>query len=96
MTWNPHKLLCSPQQCSTFLLKDDKIASEAHATNAAYLFQKDKFYDASKYDTGDKHIQCGRRADVFKFWLMWKSKVNFAAFLIIPLFLNAFQALYKN
>uniref|UniRef100_A0A1B0CFM9 Glutamate decarboxylase n=1 Tax=Lutzomyia longipalpis TaxID=7200 RepID=A0A1B0CFM9_LUTLO len=27
-----------------------------------------------KYDTGDKHIQCGRRVDVFKFWLMWKAK----------------------
>jgi glutamate decarboxylase len=74
VTWNPHKLLCAPQQCSTFLLKDEKIASEAHATNATYLFQKDKFYDASQYDTGDKHIQCGRRADVFKFWLMWKAK----------------------
>jgi hypothetical protein len=56
-------------------LKDEKIASEAHATNATYLFQKDKFYDASNYDTGDKHIQCGRRADVFKIWLMWKAKV---------------------
>lgn len=26
------------------------------------------------YLTGDKHIQCGRRADVLKFWLMWKAK----------------------
>jgi glutamate/tyrosine decarboxylase-like PLP-dependent enzyme len=23
---------------------------------------------------GDKHIQCGRRADVLKFWFMWKAK----------------------
>jgi glutamate decarboxylase len=45
----------------------------AHSTNAAYLFQKDKFYD-TKYDTGDKHIQCGRRADVLKFWFMWRAK----------------------
>ena len=78
VTWNPHKLLCAPQQCSAFLLKDEKITSEAHATYASYLFQTDKFYDASYYDTGDKHIQCGRRADVFKFWLMWKAKVSVA------------------
>nr|CAH7738070.1 unnamed protein product [Callosobruchus chinensis] len=23
---------------------------------------------------GDKHVQCGRRADVLKFWFMWKAK----------------------
>lgn len=23
---------------------------------------------------GDKHIQCGRRPDVLKFWFMWKAK----------------------
>lgn len=44
-----------------------------HSANAAYLFQKDKFYD-TRFDTGDKHIQCGRRADVLKFWFMWKAK----------------------
>ncbi|KAJ9575200.1 hypothetical protein L9F63_025847, partial [Diploptera punctata] len=37
------------------------------------MFCKDKFYDTA-YDTGDKYLQCGRRADVFKFWLMWKAK----------------------
>jgi len=75
VTWNPHKLLCAPQQCSVFLLKDGTIATETHATRATYLFQQDKFYEAA-FDTGDKYIQCGRRADVLKFWLMWKAKVN--------------------
>ncbi|KAM3613539.1 uncharacterized protein V6R79_001117 [Siganus canaliculatus] len=32
----------------------------------------DKFYDTS-YDTGDKSIQCSRKPDAFKFWLMWKA-----------------------
>ncbi|XP_022904309.1 cysteine sulfinic acid decarboxylase [Onthophagus taurus] len=73
ITWNPHKLLTAPQQCSTLLLKHEGILSGAHSANAAYLFQKDKFYDTS-YDTGDKHVQCGRRADVLKFWYMWKAK----------------------
>lgn len=73
VTWNPHKLLTAPQQCSTFLLRHKNVLSECHSSNAQYLFQKDKFYDTT-YDTGDKHIQCGRRADVLKFWFMWKAK----------------------
>lgn len=62
-----------PQQCSTFLTKHEGLLQECHSSNATYLFQKDKFYD-TKYDTGDKHIQCGRRADVLKFWFMWRAK----------------------
>ncbi|XP_073968450.1 glutamate decarboxylase-like protein black [Rhodnius prolixus] len=73
VTWNPHKMLAAPQQCSTFLTRHPNILSECHSASAQYLFQKDKFYDTS-FDTGDKHIQCGRRADVYKFWLMWKAK----------------------
>lgn len=65
--------MAAPQQCSTFLTKQQGILSPCHSSNATYLFQKDKFYD-TKYDTGDKHIQCGRRADVLKFWFMWRAK----------------------
>jgi len=75
VTWNPHKLLAAPQQCSTFLLRHEGMLSACHSASAQYLFQKDKFYD-TQYDTGDKHIQCGRRADVLKFWFMWKAKVR--------------------
>lgn len=42
--------------------------------SADYLFQQDKPYDVS-YDTGDKAMQCGRHNDIFKLWLMWRSKV---------------------
>ncbi|XP_055550002.1 cysteine sulfinic acid decarboxylase [Wyeomyia smithii] len=73
VTWNPHKLLAAPQQCSTFLTRHEAVLSDCHSTNATYLFQKDKFYD-TRYDIGDKHIQCGRRADVLKFWFMWRAK----------------------
>jgi glutamate decarboxylase len=51
------------------------MLSACHSARAGYLFQKDKFYN-TQYDTGDKHIQCGRRADVLKFWFMWKAKVR--------------------
>lgn len=73
VTWNPHKLLAAPQQCSTLLVRHENLLQSAHSCNASYLFQKDKFYDIS-FDSGDKHIQCGRRADVLKFWFMWKAK----------------------
>lgn len=73
VTWNPHKLLAAPQQCSTLLLRHEGLLQAAHGLKASYLFQPDKFYDTS-FDTGDKHVQCGRRADVLKFWFMWKAK----------------------
>lgn len=73
VTWNPHKLLAAPQQCSTLLLRHEGLLQAAHGLKASYLFQSDKFYDTS-FDTGDKHVQCGRRADVLKFWFMWKAK----------------------
>lgn len=49
------------------------LLPSCHSANAAYLFQQDKFYDVS-YDTGDKSIQCGRKNDSLKLWLMWKAK----------------------
>uniref|UniRef100_A0A4W6DUM1 Glutamate decarboxylase 3 n=1 Tax=Lates calcarifer TaxID=8187 RepID=A0A4W6DUM1_LATCA len=68
VTWNPHKMMGVPLQCSAILIK-----KRCNELGAKYLFQTDKPYDVS-YDTGDKSIQCGRHIDVFKFWLMWKAK----------------------
>ncbi|XP_007422897.1 acidic amino acid decarboxylase GADL1 [Python bivittatus] len=48
------------------------LLKRCYSANASYLFQQDKFYDIS-YDTGDKSIQCSRRADAFKFWMTWKA-----------------------
>ncbi|KAL6260322.1 hypothetical protein P5V15_007853 [Pogonomyrmex californicus] len=73
VTWNPHKMLAAPQQCSTLLLRHEGLLQAAHGCRASYLFQNDKFYDPS-FDCGDRHVQCGRRADVLKFWFMWKAK----------------------
>ncbi|ESO96424.1 hypothetical protein LOTGIDRAFT_115956, partial [Lottia gigantea] len=73
MTWNPHKMMGVPLQCSVILTKHKKLLAEANQSNADYLFQKDKNYDVT-YDTGDKTIQCGRHNDIFKLWLMWRAK----------------------
>lgn len=74
LTWDPHKLMGCLQQCSVLLLKEDGLLKGANSANASYLFQKDKKSYDVKWDTGDKTIQCGRRADVVKLWLMWKAK----------------------
>lgn len=73
IAWNPHKSLGVPLQCSMFLIKEKGLLHECNSSAAHYLFQQDKFYDVS-YDTGDKSIQCGRKVDVFKFWLMLKAR----------------------
>uniref|UniRef100_A0A182R191 Glutamate decarboxylase n=1 Tax=Anopheles farauti TaxID=69004 RepID=A0A182R191_9DIPT len=73
VAWNPHKTLGAPFQCSIFLIKERGLLHDCNAANADYLFQQDKFYDVS-YDTGDKSVQCGRKVDAFKFWLMYKAR----------------------
>nr|XP_033794323.1 cysteine sulfinic acid decarboxylase isoform X2 [Geotrypetes seraphini] len=73
VSWNAHKMLATGLQCAAFLLKDKSdLLKQCYCANASYLFQIDKFYDIS-YDTGDKSIQCGRKVDCLKFWLMWKA-----------------------
>lgn len=49
-----------------------RLLQRCFSARASYLFQQDKFYDVS-YDTGDKSIQCSRKPDAFRFWLMWKA-----------------------
>lgn len=73
VAWNPHKMLGAPFQCSLFLVKGKNILHEANCAGARYLFQQDKHYDVA-WDTGDKSIQCGRKVDGAKFWLMWKAR----------------------
>ncbi|CAL1549126.1 unnamed protein product, partial [Lymnaea stagnalis] len=73
ITWNPHKMMGAPLQCSAFITKHKGLLKNCNGMGATYLFQKDKVYDTS-YDTGDMSIQCGRNNDIFKLWLMWRAK----------------------
>ncbi|KAJ8385670.1 hypothetical protein AAFF_G00183830 [Aldrovandia affinis] len=73
VAWNPHKMLMAGLQCCAFMVRDRTgLLQRCHSAQASYLFQRDKFYDVS-YDTGDKSIQCSRKPDAFKFWLLWKA-----------------------
>ncbi|KAM5332673.1 cysteine sulfinic acid decarboxylase isoform 2-T8 [Glossophaga mutica] len=74
VAWNPHKLLTAGLQCSALLLRDTtNLLKRCHGSQASYLFQQDKFYNVA-LDTGDKVVQCGRRVDCLKLWLMWKAQ----------------------
>lgn len=70
--WNPHKMLGAPLQCSVFLTNHIDTVETCNTLKAEYLFQDDRGYD-SGYDTGDQYVQCGRRVDVLKLWLMRKA-----------------------
>uniref|UniRef100_A0A8C4KYM7 Glutamate decarboxylase 1 n=1 Tax=Equus asinus TaxID=9793 RepID=A0A8C4KYM7_EQUAS len=73
VTWNPHKLMGVPLQCSAILIREKGLLEACNQMQAGYLFQPDKLYNVD-FDTGDKTIQCGRHVDIFKLWLMWKAK----------------------
>lgn len=68
-----HKMMGASLQCVPLLTRHKGLLQETFGFGASYLFQQDKFYDVS-YDMGDKTIQCGRKVDAFKFWLMWKAR----------------------
>merc|ERR1719401_1033120 len=72
LAWNPHKMSGATLQCSAFLTSRVGLLARTNGTKAAYLFQPDKLNGS--LDLGDKTIQCGRKADAFKLWLLWKSK----------------------
>lgn len=65
----PVKVFCC---VNLVIVCPQNLLQRCHSARASYLFQQDKFYDIS-YDTGDKSIQCSRKPDAFKFWLMWKA-----------------------
>ncbi|KAM3617405.1 uncharacterized protein V6R79_005721 [Siganus canaliculatus] len=73
VAWNPHKMLVAGLQCSVLLLPDTtNLLKRCHSASATYLFQQDKFYDVN-LDIGDKSVQCSRKVDCLKLWLMWKA-----------------------
>jgi glutamate/tyrosine decarboxylase-like PLP-dependent enzyme len=67
---NPHKLLGIPMQCSIFITKEKGILETELFQEAEYLFKE----KSKNYDLGRKSIQCGRKTDSLKFWLLWKTK----------------------
>lgn len=87
LAWNPHKMMHVPLQCSVLLVRRAGLL-EANltdlASSAAYLFhESDEITHPLQCDIGLKTLQCGRRADALKLWLMWKhyGRAGFARFI---------------
>ncbi len=72
LNWNLHKMMGMTQQCSTLLVREPQRLHDTFACGADYLFQPDKQH--RMYDLGDSGFMCGRRADVLKLWLTWKTR----------------------
>jgi len=74
LTWNFHKLSGMPQSCSVLLVQNRDVLRQGISLkdDCSYLYHE-QAYDATMYDTGEKSLQCGRRPDIIKLWLVWKT-----------------------
>jgi len=67
-TWCAHKILGVPPICSLTVVKDRSILETINQVSGTdYLFHND-----GHMDLGHLSLQCGRRVDVLKLWLIWK------------------------
>lgn len=66
---NAHKMLRSPQQTSLFFVQDNQLLHTSNSLNADYLFHHDEY---ATHNTWDDYIQCARKVDSLKLWLMIK------------------------
>ena len=70
VTWNPHKMMGVPLACSALLMRERGRLEATNAMNADYLFHEG---NDTRYDLGDRSLQCGRRVDSLKLWLSWRA-----------------------
>lgn len=78
VTWDFHKALGAPILCSVLLQKQKNRFAQTVAADMSYLFhgegdsQNPEAEVPETVNLGEKTPQCGRQADAFKLWLMWK------------------------
>lgn len=70
IVFDAHKLIGAPVICSIFLVKDE-CALNFHETN---VNANDYLFHDEKHNLGIYSLQCGRRADALKLWLMWHNE----------------------
>ncbi len=66
-SWNPHKMMGVPLQCSVLLVARRGALSGSLDETADYLFQA----HGDDFNPGHRSIQCGRRNDALKLWAAW-------------------------
>ena len=67
--FNAHKMLSTPLSCSILVTQKKHNLKHSFACEANYLYQTDE----DEYNLGKTSLQCGRRNDALKFWVLWKS-----------------------
>lgn len=68
-TINAHKMLGTPLSCSLIMVKDKQHLHNSFSNDASYLYQTD--HDG--FNPGKTSLQCGRKNDALKLWVLWKS-----------------------
>jgi glutamate/tyrosine decarboxylase-like PLP-dependent enzyme len=72
VTFDAHKTLNTGLIASFILCKHPGMLKQTNQGGGSeYIFHD---YDNSDWDTGTYSLQCGRRPDIFKLWLLWKSR----------------------
>lgn len=66
-SWDPHKMMGMPLQCSVLLVSRLGALTRSLDETADYLFQS---HD-DDLNPGHRSIQCGRRNDALKLWAAW-------------------------
>ena len=67
-SWDPHKMMWMPLSLGTILVRDGIWLRRAFEADAPYLF------NASNENLGEMTIQCSKRADAIKLWLLLRSQ----------------------
>jgi len=69
--WDAHKTLGAPLMSSFFTTKHKGILKDTNGleTGGEYIFHG---YADEVLDSGTQSLQCGRRVDALKVWLLWK------------------------
>lgn len=69
-SWDPHKMLFMPLSLGTILVREGIWLRRAFEADAPYLFHAERAGE----NLGEMTIQCSKRADAIKLWLMLKSR----------------------
>jgi L-2,4-diaminobutyrate decarboxylase len=67
-SWDPHKMMWMPLSLGTILVRDGIWLRRAFEADAPYLF------NAGSDNLGEMTIQCSKRADAIKLWLVLRSR----------------------
>jgi L-2,4-diaminobutyrate decarboxylase len=67
-SWDPHKMMWMPLSLGTIMVRDGIWLRRAFEADAPYLFH------AGSENIGEMTIQCSKRADAIKLWLLLRSR----------------------